>query len=169
MLLWKNKKPLITQYNIINSSRKVLSKARHIVFINYGINYKKKGITHCWTVCITLDEVSFKFFRKLPAPPLMDENRPPPEFMGAWGGGWYCGAAGGRVGGGGRTGSGGRDGSWLWLIGAVLLPAEKKVTVTFLFWFHLRFCSICNKILESYFVFVFTVSKRCFIIVNCAC
>lgn len=32
----------------------------------------------CCIVCITLDDVSFKFLRKLPAPPFIDENNPPP-------------------------------------------------------------------------------------------
>lgn len=32
----------------------------------------------CCTDCITLDEVSFKFLNKLPAPPLIDENENSP-------------------------------------------------------------------------------------------
>lgn len=44
--------------------------------------------THCCTVCITFEEVSFKFFKKLPAPPLIEENSPP-ELAGVAGkGGW---------------------------------------------------------------------------------
>lgn len=31
--------------------------------------------TYCWTVCMTLDDCSFKFFKKLPAPPLIEPNR----------------------------------------------------------------------------------------------
>jgi hypothetical protein len=34
--------------------------------------------THCCTVCITFPVVSFRFFKKFPAPPLRDENKPPP-------------------------------------------------------------------------------------------
>jgi len=33
-------------------------------------------ITHDWTVCITRLDVSFKFFKKLPAPPRIWENKP---------------------------------------------------------------------------------------------
>lgn len=32
--------------------------------------------THDWTVCITRLDVSFKFFKKLPAPPRIWENKP---------------------------------------------------------------------------------------------
>lgn len=42
--------------------------------------------TYCWTDCTTLLDVSFKFLKKLPAPPLIVENKPPPE-LGATGGG----------------------------------------------------------------------------------
>lgn len=31
----------------------------------------------CWTVCMTLEEVSFRFLKKPDAPPLIDENKPP--------------------------------------------------------------------------------------------
>lgn len=42
--------------------------------------------TYCCTDCTTLLDVSFRFLKKLPAPPLIVENRPPPVLGAAEGG-----------------------------------------------------------------------------------
>lgn len=86
-----------------------------------------RNTTYCCTVCITFDEVSFRFFKKLPAPPLMDENSPPPAGA-CWGGGLCCGAEGGRAGGGGLLGSGGRELGVSWLLDTGSLFAGKRKT-----------------------------------------
>lgn len=79
---------------------------------------------------MTFEDVSFKFFRKLPAPPLMDENRPP-ELAGTGGsGGCEWGAAGARAaggGGGGRLGSGGREFGTSWAVDTGSLLATIKI------------------------------------------
>lgn len=56
--------------------------------------YQNSSDTYCCTVCITFPVVSFRFFKKLPAPPLRDENKPPPAWaVGCalcWDLDWWC-------------------------------------------------------------------------------
>lgn len=67
--------------------------------------FEQSSELYCWTVLMTLEEVSFKFFRKLPAPPLIEEKRPPAwgccwgwGGRGFWGGWWLSGGATGLAG-----------------------------------------------------------------------
>lgn len=62
----------------------VTSNYKETIITKTWINHNK---TYCWTVWTTFDDVSLRFFKKLPAPPLIEENNPPPPPPDCTGGG----------------------------------------------------------------------------------
>jgi len=54
----------------------IIVKQLNRIYYFIVLIYNESMCTHDWTVCITLLDVSFKFFKKLPAPPRIWESRP---------------------------------------------------------------------------------------------